>query len=69
MDTLQTKQGIAAGTGIGGGRGNVPRSVGHVGVLVLDQHAWSLLILGDPGPYPVLNTPQPSLPTGCPKSQ
>lgn len=39
-----------------------------VGVLVVDQHAWSLLILGDPDVYTALTTPWPSLPTGCPKS-
>jgi hypothetical protein len=34
--------------------------VRHVEVLEIDQTAWSLLILGDPDPYPPLTTPDPS---------
>lgn len=69
MQAFQAEQGIAAGTVVtGGGAGAHPVVLDIIGVLVMDQFAWSLLILGDPDPYPALTTPWPPLPTECPKS-
>ncbi|GEA82082.1 hypothetical protein CUD01_25260 [Cellulomonas uda] len=64
-DPVQAEQNVTASTGIGRwAHVGAPRSVRHVEVLEMDRVAWSLLILGDLDPYPPLNPPNPSLPTG-----
>jgi len=55
MHTVHAEQDVTTRARInGGGRVGAPRSVRHVEVLEIDQAAWSLLILGDLGPYPPL---------------
>ena len=57
MEVLQAEQDIAAGTGSVVGATAHPVVLDIVGILAVNQHAWSLLILGDPGVYPALTTP------------
>ena len=51
------------------GAGTHPVALDNVEVLEIDQHAWSLLIIGDLDTYPVMITLRAPLPTGCPKSR
>jgi hypothetical protein len=44
------------------GAGTHPVALDNVEVLEIDQHAWSLLIIGDLDTHPVLITPRASLP-------